>query len=165
MSAFFAQSPDLIRMKKTGNILKPETLALYEHIKAEMLKRYGFVHDIPGETGFSFWWFRKSGGRKVEIRVFIAKSNGIMKFEFTRSMIAGLYVKTELKHFDGSDGSSGTHPTFIDVKIDGLPVMMMTNYPETSFVCAKFAVKDVEEYNLSACRQYSMGLLEKLLQV
>ena len=80
-------------------------------------------------------------------------------------MIDGLYVKTDLKYLEGSEGTSGTHPTFIDVKIAGLPVMMMTNNPETSFVCAKFAVRNVEEYNFAACRQYSMGLLEKLLQV
>ena len=158
-------SDEILSNEPTHTVLKPETLALYESIKEEMIEQYGNeVHDIPGETGFDICWVREKDGQHAHVKIFITSESKVMRIEFTKNLGEEIAKPTELKRLTGSQSAEGSHPTFVDVRVPGIPVLMMISEPDLPFIYGKLAVKDCEQFSPDNCMQYAMGLLEELMQ-
>ena len=130
-----------------------------------MIARHGTeVHDIPGETGFDICWVRESDKKHAHIKISITSKSQVMRIEFTKNLADEIAKPTELKRLTGSPSAEGVHPTYVDIKIPGIPVLMMISDPELPFIYGKLAVKDTQLFSQDNCMLYAMVLLERLMQ-
>ena len=147
-----------------STILRPETLVLYEYVKAEMVKRYGdSVQSVPDENGFYIEWTSKRDATHAHIKVFTTKGTGVMRIEFTDNLRGDIWKMAEMKYITKAESDEGVHPTYIHIEIKDVPSILMMRDVGTNIIYGKIAVREVERFSFEDCKLYAMGILDRVL--